>query len=214
MHVPAETVEVEAVADHDRSHARPAVGALHGDPIDIRLHDAGKGVDDLGDLGGRDVLALPAEGVADPIDEIEIAARVAAHEVAAPEPQIPRLEGIAQDLLLGGAAVGIAVEALGGLQRIDQDARDKLADLVRRALDAKAVLAAHRLLAVEVEADDPERKDGAGKWRDTADRARRLVESEEHGVALGGSVELEDMRHPKACLEVEPDVGPEPVAAA
>jgi len=67
--------------------------------------------EDLGYLGGRDILAFPAEGIAHAVDEIEIAARVLAHQVAGAEPDIARLEDAADDLLRRCVLVGVALEA-------------------------------------------------------------------------------------------------------
>src|ERR1700751_1824136 len=82
----------------------------HFDAIDHGVGDAGAGADRTGDLGGRDVLALPAEGVADAVDESEIAARILAHQIAGAEPTIARREHVAQELALARCAVGITVE--------------------------------------------------------------------------------------------------------
>ena len=77
-----------------------AFGARHAHAVDVRFGDAGKCRDRRGDFRGRDVLALPAEGVADPVDEIEKAACVPAHQIAGAKPGVARREHVAQDLLL------------------------------------------------------------------------------------------------------------------
>src|SRR5207247_1183444 len=79
----------------------PAVGPGKGHAIDVGFPDGGEGADRLRDLRGRDVLALPAERVADTVDEIEVAVRVPSHEVPGAKPRVPRLEDAAQDLALG-----------------------------------------------------------------------------------------------------------------
>ena len=64
----------------------------------------------FGHFAGRDVLALPAEGVADAIDEIEIAQLVAPHQIAGAEPAVALLEHVAQNLLLRVGRLVVAVE--------------------------------------------------------------------------------------------------------
>ena len=69
--------------DAEQSHAGAALGAGDRDAIDHRLDDAGAGAERSATSSGRDILALPAEGVADAVDEIVEALRVEAHQVAA-----------------------------------------------------------------------------------------------------------------------------------
>src|SRR5207302_6441979 len=92
--------------------------------------------------------------------------------------------------------------------------RDDLADLVRPALDAQPVGPAHRLLAVEVEADDRNREDAPRPPRHAADTAGGVVEIEQDGVALGRRIELADVANGEPAANLLPDVGPETVAAA
>src|SRR3989304_2801615 len=93
---------------------------------------------DRADAGGRDVLALPPEGVTNAVDEVVVPVLVAADEVGAAEPRIALLEHVAQNLRLGCGAVGVAVEALAGLHRMENDLRNQLADFAWGALDAKS----------------------------------------------------------------------------
>ena len=74
--------------------------ARHGDAVHGRFGDAGKRRDRRGDFGGRHVLALPAKGVADAVDEIEEAAGILAHEIAGAVPGVAALEHVAQDFVL------------------------------------------------------------------------------------------------------------------
>ena len=95
------------------------------------------------DFAGRDVLALPAEGVADPVDEMEEALLVEPHQVAGAEPGVALGEHVAQDLLLGLGLVGIALETAAALIR-RADAPDRFPGFIARADDAKTVVAAQR----------------------------------------------------------------------
>ncbi len=67
--------QIQLAVDDQRSHAGPAVGARNCHTVNIGFLDSGKRTDRLGDFGSGDVLTLPAESVADAIDEIEKAAR-------------------------------------------------------------------------------------------------------------------------------------------
>ena len=90
--------QIQPRAGDDRRHASPAVCARNGHPVNVGLLDSGKSADRLRHLEGADVLALPTEGVANPIDEKEIALLVLSHQVARPEPRVSGLEHVAQDL--------------------------------------------------------------------------------------------------------------------
>src|SRR5262249_6591552 len=105
-------------------------------------------------LGGRYVLALPAEGIADAVDEVEEGVAVAAHQIAGAEPGVALLEHVAQDFPVGLGRVGVALEALAGPRGVLHDLADHLARLIRPALDAEAALVADGLLALHVEAHD------------------------------------------------------------
>jgi len=66
-----ELLEVEgAVKDHAH-HTGAAVFAGDLDSIYVGVNDAGEGGDSLGDLGGGDVLALPAEGVSNAVHKVK-----------------------------------------------------------------------------------------------------------------------------------------------
>src|SRR6202008_4865098 len=81
------------------------------DAVDVRFRDARDDAERLGHFAGRDVLALPAERVADAVDEIEIAVGVAAHQVAGADPHIALREGAAQGLFLGVGFLRVAFDA-------------------------------------------------------------------------------------------------------
>src|SRR5581483_8986012 len=104
--------------------------------------DAGAARDRLGNLGRRDVFALPAEGVADAVDEVEEAARVLAHQIAGAEPGVAGREHVAQDLFGRSGLVGIALERRPALVPAGNPA-DRLADFTGDAALAQPVLAAH-----------------------------------------------------------------------
>ncbi len=169
----AQAVEIEFgdIVDHQSRHPGAAFVAGNRDAVDDGFFDALERRDRLGDLRGRDVLALPAKGVADPVDEVEIAAAVAPHQVAGAEPGVLRLEHAAQDLGRGRRRVGIAVEPRGGVARIVADLGQQLADLVRPAGAAAAVGVARVGLGVDVVGDQRHRETATpprtecGRWR-------------------------------------------------
>src|SRR5262249_61239610 len=99
------------LAPAPRRHAGVAVepGDIHA--ADRGIGDAVKLAQRPRDFGRGDVLAFPAEGVADAVDEIEKPFFVAPHQVAGAEPRVARREHVAQDLLLGVRGAGVALEA-------------------------------------------------------------------------------------------------------
>src|SRR5581483_11446358 len=138
----------------DCRHAGAAFAALDLDAVDVGVENAREAVDRLGHFGGRDVLAFPAEGVANTIHEIEIAVLIAPHQVAGAEPGIADLEDVAQDLgfALGGDRV--ALEAIAGARSVVDDLADHLARLVGGAAFAETLRVAHRLLPLDIETHD------------------------------------------------------------
>src|SRR5439155_933610 len=133
-------VEARAPGEHEGRHARAAVLARHLHAVHVRLRDPGRSAEDVGDLLRGDVLALPAEGVADAIDEVVVAVGVLAQQVPGAEPGIAAREGVVHELPLARRAVGVAVVLHGAA-----DASEELARLARPAGDAEAVGAAHEL---------------------------------------------------------------------
>src|SRR5665213_2008727 len=109
--VPTEGRKIEPRRDDDGGHPRLTVGSRHLDTVYGCIADPGGGPDDAGYFGGRNVLPLPPERVANPVDEIEKPLRVAAHQIPGPVPGIPVTEYIAQDLAARGHLIGVALVA-------------------------------------------------------------------------------------------------------
>src|SRR5690349_10292677 len=93
-------VEAGPLREDDRRHAGASILAGKADAVDVRLGDAGSAAEHVADLLSRDVLALPAERVPGTVDEVVVALRVAAQQVAGPEPGIARRERVADELPL------------------------------------------------------------------------------------------------------------------
>src|SRR6202521_2406489 len=167
----------------------------------------------LGHLEGRYVLALPAKSVADPVDEIEIAALVLLHDVAGAEPGVTLLEHVAQDFLRGGGLLGVSLETAARLGRILEDLADDLASFIGLAGDAEALRIAHRLLALDVELHDDGREAVRQKPRYATDRSGLAGEIEHRNVAFGRRIELKNLREAKPAFERVPHVGTQSVAA-
>src|SRR5690606_2580191 len=154
--------------------------------------------------GCRDVLALPAEGVAQPVHEVEIALPVLAHQVAGAEPAVALLEHVGQDLLLRRLLVGIAREVVAD---VAADLADGLAGLADGHGHALAVGAAQGLAGLRVQGDQADvdlRLQIAGH---PAYGARLAVEVEQGDVALGRAVELQNVLDAEPALELGPDIG-------
>src|SRR5262249_21495294 len=149
------------------------------------------GLQPLGHLVGGDVLALPAEGVADPVDEIEVAVGVDAHQVAGGEPGVALLEDVVQDLLLGRGLVDVAGVLRAG---VAADLADAPAAWPAPAPDPQAVGPADRLLALDVELDDADVEAAAQPLRRASHRPFPAIEVEQADVAFGRAVELQDLR--------------------
>src|SRR5438874_918093 len=210
--VTPERGDVEPRAHDDCGHPRAAVRPRDADAIDDRVEHAWTRTKHLGDLGRRYVLTLPAERVADAIDEVEIAFGVPSHEIARPEPGVIRLEHVAEDLLLGGVDTRVTFEPRAHVHAIRQDLSDRFADLVRIATTTESPLVADRL-AAGVEPYECGRGSVRQKRGAAANGGGLTVDVEERDVALRRRVELQDSRNAEPILQLGPDVRPEPVAA-
>ena len=169
--------------------------------------------DCVGDFGSRDILALPAEGIADAVDEMEEAARVSAHEIAGAVPDVVRLENVAQDFPLRVLGAGVTLEFASGTLPIANSA-DRFADLVRFAADAKAVRVAQWRAGFRVELDERQREAMGEKGRNAADGADFAFDIVQRKIAFGRRVEFQYPRNCESGLELLPDVGTQSVAAA
>src|SRR5438445_524805 len=211
--VGAKRREIEPVVGDERGHAGAAVGVWDGHAVDVDRLDAGKGADRFRHLRSRDVLTLPAEGVADTVDEIEIAVRVPSHEVTGAKPRVARLEDAAQDLALGVLLARVPLESPAGVRRLLEHLTDRLADFVRRAAHAEARLVADGLVPGDVESHQSSGESIREERGDAPDGPGLALDVDHRHVALGRGVELQDLRNAEAGLEVVPDIGPQPVAA-
>src|SRR5262249_50087824 len=139
------------VREHDGRHPGAAVGTGDLHAVDVGLGDAGRPVQHVADLLRGDVLSLPAEGVADAIDEVEVPGRVAAEEIAAPKPHVAALEGVAHELPLARRAVAVSIVLHGARPA---HAPEQLPGLVHRAGRAEAVGTADELSPRQVESGE------------------------------------------------------------
>ena len=199
--------QIETFVDDDCRHAGAAVGARHRDAIDVGLHDARTRGHRLRHFAGRDVLALPAKGVADPVDEIEKAAssrriRSPVRNQASPGSNTSRRIFFRESCSLG-VALEAAADVLDPRSRAS-DPADRLADLVGGAADAEPVRIAHRLAAVDIEPDQRGRQAVRQERRNAADRAGLAFGIVEREIAFGRGIEFEDLRNPEAVLERRP----------
>ncbi len=211
MHRLANPGRVELrLVDDQAGHAGAAAAARDLHAIDIDLEDPRHGSDHPGDLGGGDILALPAEGVPDPVHEIQIAEPVGAHQVPRPEPGIPGLEHVAENLALGRTGVGIALEPHLGLGRVDPG--DGFTDLALDTGDTAAGGFPDRTLRDRVEPDQGHIDGPLHIGRNPTDRMGPAIEVEQGEIALGRAVEFQDPGDGEPRLEPVPDVRPQPVA--
>src|SRR3546814_9698475 len=115
------------------------------------------------DFRGGDVLAFPAEGVANPVNELDMRVALITNQIAGVEPAIAGLENIAQQFRVRTFLIGVAIErrAFGhfGDQQSDAAPGDALQMPGRRA---------SRRIVLGVEFDNCERhRPEAGRERQT-----------------------------------------------
>src|SRR5271165_7030863 len=128
--MPVQRGEIERAFADDGRHPGAAFGPRNRDSVDAGMQYAFESAELLRHLGGSHVLALPAKGVADAVDEVEEALLVLAHQVAGSHPGVARCENIVQDLLLGIGRPGVALEATASALRIVPHLGDRLTGLV------------------------------------------------------------------------------------
>src|SRR5271170_5569360 len=133
----AEGDQIEILADDGGNHSSTTFRTGNRYAVNHRFDHAGMRAHSRGDFGGRYVLALPPERVANPVDEIVEPALVAAHKIAGTKPCVAVDEHVAQDLSFGGGLVRIAFEAAGGIRSVAEDLTDGLAGFVGRTADAE-----------------------------------------------------------------------------
>src|SRR5262249_35838419 len=69
--MPAQRGEIERAFAYERRHPVAAFGPWNRDSVDAGMQDALERAERLRQLRGSHVLALPAKGVADAVDEVE-----------------------------------------------------------------------------------------------------------------------------------------------
>src|ERR1700683_180621 len=196
----AEGDQVEVVPDYCGDHACPAFVARNRHSIDHRFGDVRKACHLSSDLDGGYVFAFPSKRVADAIDEVEEAALVLAHQIAAAVPGVSLCEHVAQDLFFGGRFVRIAFEAAAPARRVSDYLTDRLANFVGRTTDAVTVFGAQWSLRIMIELDQRNRKSLPKKRRNLADRANFALAVEQRKIGLGRRVELENLRNVEPAL--------------
>ena len=187
-------VEFLARLELQGHHAGAAPGTGHLDTEDGGLLDLRVGRDGRLHLGGRHVLALPPEGVPEPVGECGVPEALRSHQVAGVEPDVAVGEGVADQLLLRGRLVGVPVERLETADLGQQQTGLTLLDLSQ-----PAVLAAGGFTGLQVVLDEGDRA-GADPGR-----LGHVEHVDERRVALAGTVELADPRDPEAFGELVPD---------
>src|SRR6516225_1591036 len=148
----AQRGKVEIVPCDHGGHSSAPIAAIDGDSVDVGFQYAIEATKRELDLGGRHILSLPAECVADAINEIEIAEPVLSHDVPGAEPGIPLLEHVLQHFLVRVCLARVALEARARPRRIALDPADDLARLIDAAFDAEAIFVTRGLQAHFVEA--------------------------------------------------------------
>src|ERR1700739_2044268 len=105
-----ERLEVKILVDHDRRHAGAAIRVGNAYSVGRRIKDTRAVPDRIIHFAGCNILALPAESVADTVDEIEKSLFVDPHQIAGSKPSVALRKHVAQNLLLGLGGVRVALE--------------------------------------------------------------------------------------------------------
>src|SRR5690348_17077533 len=103
-----EFTHVEIGIDHDRRHSGPAIGTGNFHTIGSCLGNAWAISNRFVYLRSRDVLALPAESIADPVDEVEESLLVKPHQIAGAKPGVALYKYVTQNFLFALRRVGVA----------------------------------------------------------------------------------------------------------
>ena len=163
-------IEIEVILNIDKGHTRTTVATGHGDTIDHGVLYPGRRSDHIRHLEGGDILALPAERVADAIDEGVVPGRIDPHEITGAEPGVALREDIPQNLALGFACIGIAFEPSRGIATV-ANAPDGLARFSGFRCNAEPVCAAQGDTIVGIKLHDSRWKAVTQIGRDAADGA-------------------------------------------
>ena len=196
--------------------ARPSAPGTGHTVDDCRRARPGRRPERRLHLGRGHVLALPAVGVADAVDEIIEAARIArASGRRCDTRQSPGLNTSRRTLRFGGLRVGIALEAAGscGLRR-PGSVRSPRRPRRRRSADRSPSASRARLAGRDVELQQRNGESVREKRRDPADRARLAFAVVQRKIAFGGRVIFEDPRDAKAALKVFQTSGRRPLPQA
>src|SRR6201986_1507187 len=145
--------KVEACINHNGRHAGAAVGAGNLDTVSRSFHNARTTSHGLVHLRSRDVLSLPAKGVADPVDEMKKALLIEPHQVAGTKPGVTLGPDVTQDLPLGLRGIGLASKPPAPFI-CSSDSADRLADLAARTGDAKSIRIPDRRARFRVNRND------------------------------------------------------------
>lgn len=220
---PQEILKIKALPDTliKKQRHSPDPPLMTGDlnPIDNCLHDARVCAQQLANLGGGDVLPLPAERVTQAVTKEPAAVAVAPEGIAGAVVLVALAEDVPGDLLLRGRLVlPVAAEGPAGHAGLGVEADQDLAPFLEGHAPSEArVPIAHQLARLGVGGDGhvhvPEEPalDGAvDPQRPGAEVAAAGVAEAEHH--LGGVVELVDGLDAEALAEGDPDVPPQAVA--
>src|SRR5689334_14090084 len=126
-----ECLEIQISVADEQGHAGSAFCTRNSNAVDARLSDPRKRADNLRHFERRNVFTLPAKGVADAIDEIEIALPVRPHQVTGTVPCVSRREHVAKNLLFRGLRAGITLESTADVRRVLEKLADRLSGFIR-----------------------------------------------------------------------------------
>src|SRR5690606_38714452 len=200
----ADVLEIQLLYGHrrgDGGHAGATVGIGDFDTVGHCFGNLRVVGYQVFHFGGGDVLALPAIGVTEAVDELGVAEADVAQHVTGVEPAVAFLEHVGEDDLFGLFRIGVAVQRCLVADLGNQQALAAFLDFLHEAIGAAYGLF---LVLVILHQNPLHRREADG-----------VVEVEDVGetdVAVGGGIQFDDFVDLEAILERHPDVGAQTVA--
>ena len=190
---------------HQRSHAGPPVMAGHAHAVNGDGIQTGEIPQRIGHLGGGDVLALPAEGVANTVDKPAVAVGITAQHVARRPPGIALLKDVAQDFLLGGLHGGVALKPARHNVGVVVNHANGLARLINVRKLHETVFVKRMAFGFNVVAHQAQI--GLVPKGYTAAGTNAVVQIDGAGVGFGRTPTLKNLGLTKALHPLVPDLG-------
>src|SRR3984957_371400 len=211
-HLIPEFIDIEMVADHYGSHSGAAIGAWNSHSVGGCIDYARTVQNRVVNFAGCNIFALPAEGIAEPINKIKESRLVAPHQITGTKPGVAWNQHVTKYLLFGFAWISIALKAAAAAIGRSNPA-ERFTCLASFARNAKAIFASDRNAGIHVDPNYRRREPMGQEWWNAADRTRLSLNVVKREITFGSGIELQYLRHRKTRLECLPNIAPQSVAA-